>query len=299
MLHILLLILKITGIVIAVLIGCIILSLCLALFVPVHYRAELKRTEGESCPPIEVNAKVTWLFGFINIRVLYPADVYLRARILFFTLFRIPEKKKKEKEKKNVNGEKTENLKKDKQTEENDESIENKGDGSIAEEIPEEETQYTKEKLPLKSRINKILGSIKNIWYTLKRICGKIKEIIENIEYYLEVIKSDTFKKAFLLSKDELFSIFSYIKPRKFIADLIIGAGDPAATGQILSYYGILYPLIGNNVTVTGDFERKRIEGSVFFKGKIKFFTFLKAVIRIYFNKDIRKLLKLFKKEDA
>lgn len=335
MLHILLLILKIIGIAIAILAGCIILSLCLALFVPVHYKVELKRTEGEGCPPIEVNAKVTWLLHFVNIRVLYPADIYLRVRILFFTLFRMPEKKKKEKknvkgeklkkkksgknkENDNVNdedkyrdkdidktkeqednGKKTENLKTDKQTEENDEGIEDKGDGSIAEEIPEEETQYTKEKLPLKSRINKISGSIKNIWYTLKGICGKIKEIIENIEYYLEVIKSDTFKKAFLLSKDELFSIFSYIKPRKFIADLIIGAGDPAATGQILSYYGILYPLIGNNVTVTGDFDRKRIEGSVFFKGRIKLFTFLKAVIRIYFNKDIRKLLKLFKKEDA
>lgn len=324
MLHILLLILKIVGIIIAILIGCILLSLCLALFLPVHYRVELKRTEGEGCPPIEVKAKVTWLLHFINIRVLYPSDIYLRVRILFFTLFRVPEKNKREKKNKNVksenrkkkksgkdesdkdksegqedNSKKTENLMKEQKAEENKEGVGNSESETKPEEITGEEAQYTKEKVSLKSRINKILNLFKNIWYTIKGICDKIKEIIENIEYYLEIIKSDTFKQVFLLCKDELVSILNYVKPRKFVADLIIGTDDPAATGQILSYYGILYPLIGNNVTVTGDFDRKRIEGSVFFKGRIKLFTFLKAVIRIYFSKDIRKLLKLFKKEDA
>jgi len=97
---------------------------------------------------------------------------------------------------------------------------------------------------------------------------------------------------------DELFSIFSYIRPRKFQADLTIGMDDPAAMGKILSYYGMLYPLIGSCVNVIPDFERKRMEGTVFIKGKIRLFNFIKAALRIYFNKDIRKLLKLFKKED-
>ncbi|MBD5494041.1 MAG: hypothetical protein HDR12_06615 [Lachnospiraceae bacterium] len=342
MLHILLLILKIVGIIIAVLIGCILLSLCLALFVPVHYRVELKRTEGEGCPPIEVNARITWLLHFINIRVLYPADIYLRVRVLFFTLFRLPEKNKKEKKKKDVKSkgnkkeksdndsdknidkeidkhtdkeidkdtdkgkkeqggesEEAENIKTEQSQDVNKKGMEDKSEETTTSENTGDEIQDKKEKISLKSRINKILGLFKNIWYTIKGICGKIKEILENIEYYLDIIKSDTFKQAFSLCKGELGTIFNYVKPRKFMADLIIGMDDPAATGQILSYYGILYPLIGNNVTVTGDFDRKRIEGSVFFKGRIKLFTFLKAVIRIYFSKDIKKLLKLFKKEDA
>ena len=33
-------------------------------------------------------------------------------------------------------------------------------------------------------------------------------------------------------------------RPRKFQADLTVGMDDPAATGKILSYYGMLYPLI-------------------------------------------------------
>ena len=78
----------------------------------------------------------------------------------------------------------------------------------------------------------------------------------------------------------------------------IIGMDDPAATGKILSYYGILYPFIGGHVNIVPDFDRKRIEGSVLIKGKVRLFTFIKAALRIYFSKDIRKLLSLFKKED-
>ncbi len=318
MLHILLLILKIIGIILAVLIGCILLALCLALFVPVHYRVELKRTESESSPPIEVKAKITWLLHFININILYPSDIYLKVRILFITLFRLPPKKKRGKKKnKDSKGKsnkkenekvkeaqergqsdvsiKAENVK----TEQNAKDTEDESAESTSPDNADEETQDTNPKLSLKGKLIKIWNLFKNIWYTIKGICDKIKEILENIEYYLDIIKSDTFSQAFSLCKDELVSILNYVKPRKFIADLIIGMDDPAATGQILSYCGILYPLIGNNVIVTGDFDRKRIEGSVFFKGRIKLFTFLKAVIRIYFSKDIRKLLKLFKKEEA
>lgn len=318
MLHILLLILKIIGIILAVLTGCVLLALCLVLFVPIHYRVELKRTETEGSPPIEVKAKITWLLHFVNIRILYPSDIYLKVRILFITLFRLPQKKKSDKKtNKDSNGktkkkdnEKAEEAQERRQsdvstktekvkTEQNGKDTEGESVKADASDNADEETQNTNPKLSLKDKLNKLWNLFKNIWYTIKGICDKIKEILENIEYYLDIIKSDTFKQAFSLCKDELVSILNYIKPRKFIADLIIGMGDPAATGQILSYYGMLYPLIGNNVTVTGDFDMKRIEGSVFFKGRIKLFTFLKAVIRIYFSKDIKKLLKLFKKEDA
>ena len=79
----------------------------------------------------------------------------------------------------------------------------------------------------------------------------------------------------------------------------MIGLDDPAATAKILSYYGILYPFVGNHVNIVPDFDGKRLEGSVLVKGKIKMFTFLKAAIRIYFNKDIKRLIKLFMKEDV
>ena len=96
MLHILLLILKIIGIILGSLLGILLLCLILALFVPVRYRADAGRTEGEGNPPVEFSAKITWLLHFINIRLEYSTEFRLRVRVLFFTLFCLPKKQKRE-----------------------------------------------------------------------------------------------------------------------------------------------------------------------------------------------------------
>ncbi len=336
MLHIVLLILKIIGIILGALLAVLLIGLCIALFVPVRYQIEAGRTEAEGAPPIEASVKITWLLHLINIRIRYPADVYLRVRIFLFTIFRLPQERKKERGRK-VSGKKKNDKeeaagKRNRNDAENEhgrsqevesgrnaessQSLEDVGKAAsvrseaqkstAAESIQKlesvQEPGHEKQKIPFLKKLKKKLVQIRRIfqkiWYTLTGICDKIKTIWENIEYYTDILRSDTFKQAFSLCKDELFSIFSYIRPRKFQADLTVGMDDPAATGKILSYYGMLYPFIGSCVNVIPDFERKRMEGTVFIKGKIRLFNFIKAALRIYFNKDIRKLLKLFKKED-
>lgn len=348
MLHIVLLILKIIGIILGALLAVLLIGLCIALFVPVRYQIEAGRTEAEGAPPIEASVKITWLLHLINIRIRYPADVYLRVRIFLFTIFRLPQERKNERGRK-VSGKKKNDKeeaagKRNRNDAENEhgrsqevesgrnaessqsveggrnaessQSLEDVGKAAsvrseaqkstAAESIQKlesvQEPGHEKQKIPFLKKLKKKLVQIRRIfqkiWYTLTGICDKIKTIWENIEYYTDILRSDTFKQAFSLCKDELFSIFSYIRPRKFQADLTVGMDDPAATGKILSYYGMLYPFIGSCVNVIPDFERKRMEGTVFIKGKIRLFNFIKAALRIYFNKDIRKLLKLFKKED-
>ncbi|MCM1144100.1 MAG: DUF2953 domain-containing protein [Blautia sp.] len=323
MLHILLLILKFIGILLGALLGLVLVLVGLALFVPVRYQLDASRTEGEGNPPIEVRVKLTWLLHFINVKICYPAEIYLRARILFFTIFRMPPKDseaskdaKPSKDSKASEAEKAEQKKKEsieKESRAGDTAESQKptgndtGESAVsdtdnpAEEAPnraETEPENKKPRQSLKEKLIKIWKFFQNIWYTIRGIYDRIKDILENIEYYWGVLQGDTFKKAYSLCKDELASILAYIRPRKFRADIVVGTDDPATTGQILSYYGILYPLLGEHVTVTGDFERKRIEGTVYMKGKVRLFTLLKAAIRIYFSKDIKKLLKLFKKED-
>ena len=347
MLHILLLVLKIIGITLGILIGIIILAVCLALFVPLHYRIEIERNEGEGNPPIEATAKVTWLLHFVNMRLMFSSDLKLRLRVLFFTIFRLPAKEKKkgsgkkskkknkendydrksghkdkkrrsdrkseQRDKEKVSGSESEQGTEEKISEKNsDQQYKNKAEGKI-ENNPQNilrtdnaddntdnlDEENSEQKLSLKEKLIKIWEFFQNIWYTIKGLCDRIKWILENIEYYLDIIKGDIFKSSFALCKDELCSIFSYIRPRTFKLDMVIGTGDPASTGQALAYYySILYPFLGPQANVQGDFEQKRIEGTALIKGKIKLFTFIKAAIRIYFNKDIRKLLKLFKKED-
>ena len=175
--------------------------------------------------------------------------------------------------------------------------------------VPEpEETSRTEEKFSLIAKIKEIIDKIKqfvekikeffeNIQYTIRKFCDKIKSVLDNIEYYRQVIESEPFNQSWQLCRKELTSLYKRVRPDKFEAEVTIGMDDPATTGQILAIYGILYPFIGQNVQIAGDFERTHIEGNIYIRGKIRAFTFLRTAIRVYFNKDIKRLIKLLKKE--
>ena len=151
----------------------------------------------------------------------------------------------------------------------------------------------------LKEFFRKLRSLFQNIRYTITQICDKIKHIANNIQYYLNILKSDTFSRAWKVCSGQAFSLLKSIFPGKWRGSLVIGTGDPAGTGQLLAVYGMLYPLLGAHISVTPDFERKILEGELFAKGKITVFQGLKTAWKIYFNKDLRHLIKLFKREAA
>lgn len=330
MIHIVLFIIKIIGIVLLSVLGILALALICVMFVPVRYRVKVSRSEIEGSPPARVCVKVVWLLHFINVLVRYPAKVTVRARILFFTLFRIPAKEKKNKKiKKNKKNEKNKSVKKSVPAPEERagqateaETIKGAAEAQVTAEktqaaeeqnAAEEAEATAEEAAPKKSladkirdcagRIRDILLKIKkffeNIQYTIRNFCDKIKAAFNNIQYYREVLESDAFRSSLQLCKGELGRVLRKLKPDKFEADLIVGMEDPATTGEILAIFGILYPLIGQHVRIVGDFEcdATHIEGELYIRGRIRVFTFIRMALRLYFNQDIRKMLRLFKKE--
>lgn len=147
--------------------------------------------------------------------------------------------------------------------------------------------------------LRKIKNAVKNIWYTIKRLCDRIVEIRNNISYYIEVFGEEETKQAFTTCRQELKRIWKNIRPTKCRAELMLGTGEPDTTGYILAMHGILYPIIGNDIVIEPDFENQVLEGKLFLKGRITVFVLLYAVIKIYFDKNIRYFLKRFKREEA
>lgn len=326
MIHIVLFIIKIIGIVLLSVLGILALALICVMFVPVRYRVRVSRSEIEGSPPARVCVKVVWLLHFINVLVRYPAKVTVRARILFFTLFRIPAKEKKNKsakksvpapEKRAGQATEAEAIKGAAETQTTAEgtaqATAEKTQAAEEQNAAEEAETTAEEAAPKKSladkirdcagRIRDILLKIKkffeNIRYTIRNFCDKIKAAFNNIQYYREVLESDAFRSSLQLCKGELGRVLRKLKPDKFEADFIVGMEDPATTGEILAIFGILYPLIGQHVRIVGDFEcdATHIEGELYIRGRIRVFTFIRMALRLYFNQDIRKMLRLFKKE--
>lgn len=379
MLHILLLILKILkiiGIILLCVLGILLLGVVCVLFVPVRYRVEAQRQEGEGNPPVVVLVKVTWLLHLINLLVRFDGALFLRARLAVIPVFRLPKKEKrvgeagavetakpdgkskKGRKKKDVpepegpegeaepegeavpegetisgerivpeggnvpegkviSGEKAaENLQigesiENRQTAE-EVSAESREAGAAGTENKEPEPDGTDEissdkpsffdKLraffqKLRGLFEKIKGFFANIQYTIQNFCDRISSVSDKVAYYREILEGEPFRRSFALCKKELFTVLKSLKPDTFEVQMVVGLDDPAATGNVLAVCGMLYPILGGHVDVAGDFEEKRLEGRVFIKGKVRFFTFLRAAVKLYFNKDIRKLVRLLKKE--
>lgn len=333
MLHIILLILKIIGIILLCILGILILSVLCLLFVPARYRIEVTREEGEDKPPVLAYVKVTWLLHLFNILVSYPADVILRVRIMLFTVFRLPKKEaqagtghKERKKKKGTKPEKKQNEESGPDEKTMEDSSENSGEipsgGGTVQTVPDRQENAKDDldtgearqeaKASLFVKIRRIVDKIKqiavkvkeffgNIQYTIRKFCDKMKAALDNIEYYQEALAGEPFRQSWQLCKEEISSVMKALKPDKFEADLIIGMEDPAALGEILAAWGMMYPLVGRHIRIVGDFEcgRTRVEGSIYIQGKLRAFTFLKTALRIYFNKDIKVFIKQLKKEAA
>ncbi len=318
-------ILKMIGIILLVALGLILLLLLLVLFVPIRYRIDAsKDAEGEQ--QLHALIRVTWLLHLLNIRFLYPEEAYLRVRIACFTLFRSdrPSKvtasaeKKAEsdpKVKKKVKASKASKEEKSKEGSEND--FENEPENKTAdaahtetnsksakERDEEKEAEESTSKWGLLREkiiwcIQRLWELLKNIRYTIQSIYDKIRNIIHDIRYYYKIFRSDLFHRTWEKCSKEALRLLKSIAPRKVKGYLHIGMEDPATTGQILGCYGMLYPLIGGHIDVIPDFDQIILEGSLKIRGHITLFQAVRTACIIYFNKDLRKLIRLLKREVA
>lgn len=320
MLHIIWTILKIIGLLILVLLALVLLCVCAVLFVPIRYRANGKK-EADS---YFVKAECHWLLHLFRIKAVYPEPGRIVAKIFCFTVFdsakeKTEKKKKVKKVKKAGKAERTKNPKKEaaskdvaKKRLETDKkkTLETKANEPESVKIESKKIENEKEDTPKKGKVQQVLEKvktivqhvfdiIKNIRYTIRRFCDKIKEIWTNMQYYVEVFQEEETKRAFLVCKQQLYKIWKNIRPSKCKAQLKLGTGEPDTTGYVLALHGILYPLIGNNIFIEPDFENQVFEGTFSIKGRITIFVLLYAAVKLYFDNDIRYFLKRFKREEV
>lgn len=300
MISILLNVLKISGILLLILLAIILTALLLILFVPVRYTVTAERKLQEE-KPLQAKVKVTWLLHILNMRFLYPDAAYLRVRVFCFTIFRSDKKQESEKAKAAAGPPSEKEKERVKEASKEDHK---RNPGKEAKAVEDDnnkampETEKT-EAPTWQDFFHKLFHVLQNIKYTIIKIYDKIKHILKNTEYYLNVIRSEAFQSAYGVCSSQIAVLLKSIRPRKLRGNLLIGTGDPAGTGQIFAIYGMLYPVIGNHISITPDFERQIIEGNLFVKGRITVIRLLQVAWRVYFHKDIRRVIRLLKREAA
>ena len=304
-----LLILKIIGIILLSIISLLLIIIALILFVPIRYRIIANKFEDSD---FYAEIKLTWLLHFINILIKYTDDLYYRVRVIL-----IPIKKSDNLKKHKNNSKKNEPYSDDTKSVDEGENI---SDESANEDISDNEISKDKEEIVSTSYLdendddNINFDENKGIIYKIRFVLTKffeflfnIKEklneayntvvnIVKDIDYYINALKDERNKKVISLCLSQASSIINNIKPKVFNGNLTIGIDDPYTMGQILSIYGILFPIIHDKITINPVYDKEVIEGDLYIKGRISVFVLIRAAIKIYFNRDYKRMIKIFKK---
>ena len=294
MLGILLTVLKVIGIALLILLALLLLIILIVLFVPVRYSA--KGSYLKKIPKAYI--KVTYLLYILYIKLLYDKKPDLTVRI-----FGIKLNLKKIKKKKNVKvqDKPKEDNKKASDKEESStkpvsaDSGKIEAEGSAESEVhtSEDDTSSKPSKEDSKNKKKEASKENKESEETEKiSLSEKISKKKEDIEAIIDLLTSDSAKRAFFVSKKRIAKAIGSILPHKGHIYAKIGLSNAGTTGKILGIYKALYDYVGNTVTFIPVFDEEIIEVEFDLKGKIRAATVLYHLICIYMDKDCRKIIK-------
>ncbi|MCI9138583.1 MAG: DUF2953 domain-containing protein [Lachnospiraceae bacterium] len=329
MLHIILTILKILGVLLLCLFILLFLFLLLALFVPVKYR--IKGIKGEE---VEGKILISWLFYILCFRLEYKSTRKKMELLLFGIPFKISGKKKKRKSEKKEEKEipvEQDSLSSIKEEEESKKEFDNEKTEEKEEETHSSHMEKKEEEIPLIhdfdpdakdmghkkkkkcsiilifKKIGKMMDTFiqnffqffKKIGYTFSTLCDRIKAIKDQWEYYTGIFSDEKNIQIINNCLGQVKKGIGHIMPRKCKGFLRIGMEDPAWTGRILSILGVLYPLYGEKIKIIPEFEQRVFEGEILLAGRIRTVVLLRIGLKLYFNRELKQLMKALKKEEA
>lgn len=320
MLHIILIVLKIIGIIIASLLGVALLLGGLILFVPIRYRAKAKKTEE-----LSVHFVGSWLLHFFHLSVHYDGKVpVMKLRISGIPIFDSTKEKKEKKEKRQkikrkkekkeqkpaqeeiiqvmeLKPEKQDDLVKEKVNDETPQNSfqgieEDKIEKTIKQEMPDREQEVS-----LWQKIKQIVLIIKRYILKFFELFRQMKKTIKNFRETCwkiwqkwicikEFIQQEENKKGFSSVFESLIQILKKIGPVVVKGKVHFGTGDPCSTGQALGVLGVCYGWFGRQVEIEPDFEHEILEGELFIKGRFQVISLLIIGIKLLKDEGFKNL---------
>jgi len=287
-------ILAVIGIILLCIIGLVLLVAGLVLFVPIRYRVYAQKEEEFSA-----DIKLSWLLHLITLKYEYPNPGELILRVLGIKVDLNKKEETNDAEPQEDNEKVSAQPDKEKEESAVKKNAGREPDGTqksktITEtKAPKEDTETSDEEVKKSPDEKKDLRQ--NILFKIKEFYDKIKKVIGDIRYYWDLLQKKENRLLLERCKKWLLKILKNVKPKVLSVDAIIGTGSPDTTGYVLAVYGMLSPLYGYQINIVPDFDEKIFEGKILIKGKVTIFVLLYYCVRIYFDKQMQKLIEILK----
>lgn len=314
MISILLTILKVIGIVLLGILGLVLLLFCLILFVPIRYKLVIDKPEDEGFD-IKVQGTVSFLLHLLNAHINYPYEEIFYVRILLFKIF------PKRPGRRSLWSRLFKSNKAREESTPEDASLNEASDSILTSELSEDEESIaranefieaagaefveiegcdsTKEEPSIKDLLKRIVDFACNLKERLKKLLVSIKKFKDDIGYYLKVIGSNEFAHSLQKCKKGLGRIIKSIFPKSVKGYFHFGGEEPSTTAQVFGLYSVLNSRALRGFKFYPYLQESRCNGHVVIRGYIQVITIICVGISIYFNKDIKKTLKMLKREEG
>lgn len=317
MLHILILILKITGIILLFILGTILLIIAAVLLIPVRYYGYLEKEKM-----LKMNGKAAWFLGVVEVTANYVEN-QMQMDIRLFGKSLINKKSKKMKKKKR------QDIRPSKQRNENEapEMMPERKEMEDERDIPEIPVTISEQKSAMqeadkkspdaektadvkrstqKNRAKefankiseipkKVVGSIKQVQRSVRSVSGKTEQIKTQITKYIDFWSLDVTQTAKNHIWKELKYLIRHYRPRKISGQLLIGFEDPSVTGQVLGILCVLAVFGGNHLKVDGDFQQSVLKGNLEIRGHIRLCHIAKSAVILLTDKNVRRTIREFR----
>lgn len=361
MLNILLLILKITGIILLILIGTVLLLVLMILFIPVRYSGNAKKG-AEAQMPEYAGAKAGWLLNMITACYEYRGgNTALTVKVFGIRLKSREEKEerkrqrraKREKSRKDISysmleydessdsiAEKPvnargkthiyvdehkedsditevsaneseaaaaytgpgleENVSNENTVTENTENENTENENTVSVNTDNENDLYDKICAVYDKLSSSIGRTLNNLTRSVNKVINKLTGINEDISYYKNALFNDARNREVIdLLIREIKRVLKAIAPRRIRGHLRYGSDDPADTGKFLAGAAMLYPFYHGKVSIIPVFDDKILEFDLVLKGRIYIGTLVAVLLKLYFNKKVKRFIHIMKKENA
>lgn len=302
MLHIVLVILKITGILLAVILALLLLLVFCLCFVPFRYRLYVRYDKKWY-----FRSRFRYLGPLLMLGLEYEEELQMQLRI-----FGIP-----------INGSFYRKWRRKKQgaADEEEEELAAMSSNSVEEEpeqygadfvmrleedisaLPDRDKEHMfednktaqKEKQKEPSGLGRrvtLLDRLRLGWLRFQAACKSFFKMLGNgkntIVAIRELYEDDGVRAGIRKGKDEFFRLFRKCKPGSIKGTLKFGFEDPFETGKLLAVLAVVRSMWNYHIGIVPEFEQKILETEISAKGSIRGIWLLRLGWRLMFDKDIR-----------
>ena len=181
---------------------------------------------------------------------------------------------------------------------ENTETVTNENkiqpEDTASEEVSEQKTFFIKR---IYDRIRNIFKGIRTKLQNIRRTLKKVKN---NLSWWKSFLEHPRVKAARTLVWKHAKFLLKHIFPTKIEGQVAFSFENPALTGTALAVLGMTIPFHKNCVQINPRFDGENyLQGNIRAKGRIYGFVFLRTALIIYFDKNIKYVIKRWKTRRA